>query len=317
MYTYIAQRLATAVLVVLGVVTLVFAALHLTPGDPIEMLLPADAGGQASEAFAAQLRARYGLDQPLPVQYLRYLANVVQGDLGTSIRTNRPVLQDLVRLYPATFELTIVSLIIASVIGIAAGVMAALHRQTWVDGVVMTFALLGVSLPGFVLGLVLMLVFALQLGWLPPSGRVGGFATVEAWRHLILPATTLGIAASAIIARLVRASMLDVLKEDYVRTARSKGMPERRVVWRHAFRNALMPIVTVIGLEFGVLLSGAIIAETIFSWPGLGRYLINGITGSDFPAVQGAVMAIAVTFVLVNLIVDLGYTLLDPKVRLS
>ncbi len=316
MYIYIAKRLLHAVFVVLGVLTLVFFSLHITPGDPINMLVPAEAGAGASEELIAQLRARHGLDQPIAVQYFRYIQNAVQLDLGNSIRSGRPVLQDLIRLYPATFELTVASLLIATLLGAAAGIIAALNRSGVVDNLVMTFALLGVSLPGFLLGLLLMLVFALQLGWLPPSGRVGGFSW-EAVRHLILPAATLGVAAAAIIARLVRASMLEVLKEDYVRTARSKGLPERPVILRHALKNALIPIVTVIGLEFGVLLSGAIIAETIFAWPGLGRYLINGITGKDFPAVQGATVAIAITFVLVNLIVDLIYTALDPRVKYS
>ncbi len=316
MYIYIAKRLLHAIFVVLGVLTLVFFSLHITPGDPINMLVPAEAGAGASEELIAQLRARHGLDQPIGVQYFRYIQNAVQLDLGNSIRSGRPVLQDLIRLYPATFELTVASLLIATLLGTAAGIIAALNRSGVVDNLVMAFALLGVSLPGFLLGLLLMLVFALQLGWLPPSGRVGGFSW-EAIRHLILPAATLGVAAAAIIARLVRASMLEVLKEDYVRTARSKGLPERPVILRHALKNALIPIVTVIGLEFGVLLSGAIIAETIFAWPGLGRYLINGITGKDFPAVQGATVAIAITFVLVNLIVDLIYTALDPRVKYS
>lgn len=314
MYSYIANRLLYAVFVVLGVLTLVFLAMHLTPGDPVDMLIPAEGGGVGSKELADRLRARYGLDQPLYVQYGKYVLNAFQLDLGNSIRTGRPVLDDLKRLYPATFELTVASLLVATLLGAGAGIVAALKRNGFVDNLVMTLALLGVSLPGFLLGLVLMLVFALQLQWLPPSGRVGGFGW-EALRYLILPATTLGVAAAAIIARLVRSAMLDVLGEDYVRTARAKGLHERLVILRHALKNAMIPIVTVLGLEFGSLLSGAIIAETIFAWPGLGRYLINGITGSDFPAVQGAVIAISATFVLVNLVVDLIYTALDPRVQ--
>ncbi len=314
MYSYIANRLLYAVFVVLGVLTLVFLAMHLTPGDPVDMLIPAEGGGVGSRELAAQLRARYGLDQPLYVQYVKYVANAFQLDLGNSIRTGRPVLEDLRRLYPATFELTVASLLVATLLGAGAGIIAALRRNGVVDNLVMTLALMGVSLPGFLLGLVLMLVFALQLGWLPPSGRVAGFGW-ESLRHLILPATTLGVAAAAIIARLVRSAMLEVLSEDYVRTARAKGLSERLVILRHALKNAMIPIVTVLGLEFGTLLSGAIIAETIFAWPGLGRYLINGITGKDFPTVQGAVIAISATFVLVNLVVDLIYTALDPRVQ--
>lgn len=314
MFSYIANRLLSAIIVILGVLTLVFVAMHLTPGDPIDMLIPAEGGGAGSKQLADQLRARYGLDQPLYVQYFKYVVNALQLDLGNSIRTGRAVLDDLVRLYPATFELTLASLIVATLFGAGAGIVAALNRNGFIDNLVMTVALLGVSLPGFLLGLLLMLVFALYWGVLPPSGRVGGFSW-EAIRHLILPATTLGVAAAAIIARLVRSAMLDVLGEDYVRTAHAKGLPSRNVILRHAFKNALIPIVTVLGLEFGGLLSGAIIAETIFAWPGLGRYLISGITGKDFPAVQGAVIAISATFVLVNLLVDLIYTALDPRVQ--
>lgn len=314
MFSYIANRLVSAVIVILGVLTLVFIAMHLTPGDPIDMLIPAEGGSAGSKQLAAQLRARYGLDQPLYVQYYRYVVNAAQLDLGNSIRTGRAVMDDLVRLYPATFELTLASLLVATLFGATAGVLAALNRNGFVDNLVMTVALLGVSLPGFLLGLLLMLVFALYWGVLPPSGRVGGFSW-EAIRHLILPAATLGVAAAAIIARLVRSAMLDVLSEDYVRTAHAKGLPRGSVILRHAFKNALIPIVTVLGLEFGGLLSGAIIAETIFAWPGLGRYLVSGITGKDFPAVQGAVIAISATFVLVNLLVDLLYTALDPRVQ--
>lgn len=316
MYGFIANRLLYALLVILGVLTLVFFAMHLTPGDPINMLIPAEGGGAANPALVAQLKAKYGLDQPLAVQYFKYVTNALKLDLGLSIRTSRPVLNDLVRLYPATFELTVASLIVATLIGGAAGMLAAIKRGGFIDNLVMLLALIGVSLPGFLLGLVLMLVFALQLGWLPASGRVGGF-NWEGLRYLILPAATLGVAAAAIIARLVRSSLLDVLKEDYVRTARAKGLPGGNVLFRHALKNALIPIVTVIGLEFGSLLSGAIIAETIFAWPGLGRYLIIGITGKDFPAVQGAVITIAATFVLVNLLVDIIYTFLDPRVHYS
>jgi peptide/nickel transport system permease protein len=312
---YIVRRLLYSVFVVFGVVTLVFFSLQLAPGDPISLLLPAEGGGAASQELADRLRARYGLDLPLHQQYLRYLGRVVQGDLGTSIRTGRSITGELQRLYPATLELTLAALVIAIVIGTTSGVFASLHRNGPIDHLSMVFALLGVSLPNFLLGVLLMLVFSLQLGWLPPSGRVGGVGSWEAIRFLIMPAVTLGVAAAAIIARLVRSAMLDVLSEDYVRTAKAKGLRQRSVVLRHALRNALLPVVTVIGLQFGALLAGAVIAETIFSWPGIGRFLIVSITGKDFPAVQGAVMGIAVTFVLVNLLVDLLYAAIDPRVR--
>jgi len=314
---FIVRRLLYAGFVVFGVVTLVFFSLQLAPGDPISLLLPAEGGSAASQELAAQLRARYGLDLPLHQQYLRYLGRVLQGDLGTSIRTGRSVTAELQRLYPATLELTLAALAIAIVIGTASGVLASLNRNGPIDHLSMVFALLGVSLPNFLLGVLLMLVFSLQLGWLPPSGRVGGVGSWEAIRFLIMPAFTLGLAAAAIIARLVRSAMLDVLSEDYVRTAKAKGLRQHTVVLRHALRNALLPVVTVIGLQFGALLAGAVIAETIFSWPGIGRFLIVSITGKDFPAVQGAVMGIAVTFVLVNLLVDLLYAVIDPRVRFA
>ncbi len=315
MTAYIVRRLLSAVFVVFGVVTLVFFSLQLTPGDPIAMLLPPEGGSSASRQLADQLRARYGLDRPVHEQYFRYLGQVLQGNLGTSIRTGRSVSAELLRLYPATLELTLAALAVAITLGLSTGVLAAVHRGRALDNLSMFFALLGVSLPNFLLGVLLMLVFALQLGWLPPSGRQGGFGSWEAIRYLIMPALTLGVAASAIIARLVRSAMLDVLSEDYIRTARAKGLRHRRVLFRHALRNAIIPVITVVGLEFGGLLAGAVIAETIFSWPGIGRFLIVSITGNDFPAVQGTVMGIAAIFVLVNLAVDLLYAAVDPRVR--
>ncbi len=317
MTAYLIRRLLYAVFVVYGVVTLVFFSLQLAPGDPVAMLLPPEGGSAASQELAQRLRVRYGLDRPLHEQYLRYLGNVARGDLGTSIRTGRFVLDELERLYPATLELTAAALFVAVLFGVTTGVLAAVRRNGALDHLSMFIALLGVSLPNFLLGVLLMLVFALQLGWLPPSGRVGGFGSWEAVSYLLMPAVTLGVAGAAIIARLVRSAMLDVLSEDYVRTARSKGLRHRAVVLRHALRNAVLPVATVIGLEFGNLLSGAVIAETIFSWPGIGRFLIVSITGKDFPAVQGTVMGIAITFVLVNLAVDLLYVVIDPRVRYS
>lgn len=314
MLSFIVRRLIFSCFVILGVLTLVFISMHLAPGDPIDMLISPEGGARAGPELIAQLRAKYGLDQPLHVQYVNYLKNALRLDLGNSIRNDRPVFQELLRLYPATFQLTIASLLVASILGIAVGVLAAVNKGGVIDNLSMAAALLGVSLPNFLLGLLLMLFFSLKLGWLPPSGRLPGYSW-EAVKHLIMPATTLGVATAAIVARLVRSSMLDVLKEDYVRTALAKGAKRWSVILRHAFRNALIPVVTVLGLEFGVLLSGAVIAESIFAWPGLGRYLILGINGRDFPVVQGAVIFIAVTFVLVNLMVDLLYSVLDPRVQ--
>lgn len=314
MLSFVVRRLFFSFFVVLGVLTLVFMSMHFAPGDPIDMLISPEGGGRATPEQIAQLRAKYGLDQPLHVQYVVYLRNALMLDLGRSIRNDRPVAQELTRLFPATFQLTVASLVVAALIGTAVGVLAAVHKDSLLDNLSMTVALLGVSLPNFLLGLLLMLLFALQLGWLPPSGRQPGLSW-EALKHLIMPATTLGVATAAIIARLVRSSMLDVLGEDYVRTAAAKGLRRASVILRHAFRNALNPLVTVIGLEFGVLLSGAVIAESIFAWPGVGRYLILGINGRDFPVVQGTVIFIAVIFVLVNLVVDLLYSVLDPRVQ--
>ncbi len=316
MLSFVVRRLFFSFFVILGVLTLVFLSMHFAPGDPIDMLISPEGGGRATPELVAQLRAKYGLDQPLHVQYGRYLKSALQLDLGRSIRNDRPVTQELVRLFPATFQLTVASLLVAALIGTTVGILAAVNKGGFLDNASMTVALLGVSLPNFLLGLLLMLLFALHLGWLPPSGREPGFSW-QAIKHLIMPATTLGVATAAIIARLVRSSMLDVLKEDYVRTAAAKGVRRVTVIMRHAFRNALTPIVTVLGLEFGVLLSGAVIAESIFAWPGVGRYLILGINGRDFPVVQGTVIFIAVIFVLVNLIVDLLYSVLDPRVQYS
>ncbi len=312
MTAYLIRRAGVALAVIMGVVTVVFLTLRLAPGDPVEMLIPADATGDAGKALAQQLRVQYGLDQPLYVQYARYLRRLAAFDLGSSIRTQRHVATDLLERYPATFELAVGSLTVAVVIGIPAGIASALRPNSAIDGTCMTAALIGVSLPSFWTGLALMLLFALTLGWLPASG--GGEWTWRGLRYLILPAVTLGIEPAGILARLMRSSMLDVLREDYVRTARAKGLSASLVMYRHAFRNALIPVVTVIGLQFGGLLSGAVIVETVFAWPGIGRYIVFGITGKDFPVVQGGVLLIAMTFVLINLVIDAAYAFLDPRI---
>ncbi len=317
MFAYIVRRVLAGIPVILGVLTIVFLSLHLTPGDPIDLLIPADVPSAAGEELAVQLRARYGLDQPLHTQYWMYLKRAVTLDFGESIRTRRPVAQSLLDRYPATIELAVFALALAMMVGIPAGIVSAIKQNSITDNFSMTFSLLGVSIPNFWLGLLLMLLFSLRLGWLPASGRLGGFWTIDALRHLIMPALTIGVAAMGILARLTRSAMLDVLREDYIRTARAKGLRERTVVYRHALKNALIPVVTVLGLQFGGLLAGAVIAETIFAWPGIGRYMVLGITGNDFPVVQGGVIFIAVTFVIVNLIVDLIYGFLDPRISYS
>lgn len=314
MHVYILRRLLAGIVVVLGVVSVVFFSLHLIPGDPITALIPPEMTGKAAEELAEQLRARHGLDQPVPLQYVMYMKRVLTLDFGESIRTRRSIAEDLLLRYPATAELALASLVFAGILGVVAGVLSAVHKNSWLDGTSMTLALMGVSVPNFWLGLLLMLVFSLGLGWLPPSGRVGGVGSWEAVRYLLMPAVTLGTAAAGILARLVRSAVIDVLGEDYIRTARAKGLSERVVIYRHALKNALIPVVTEIGLQFGVLLSGAVVVESVFAWPGLGRFLIIAITGKDFPVVQAGVMLVAVTFVLINLLVDLLYAFLDPRI---
>ncbi|MFO8060983.1 MAG: ABC transporter permease [Bacillota bacterium] len=317
MYVYIIRRVLTGIPVILGVLTVVFLSLHLTPGDPIDLLIPADVPAGAGEELAAQLRARYGLDQPLHTQFIMYMKRALTLDFGESIRTRRPVAPSLLERYPATIELAIFAMAAAMLVGIPAGIVSAIRQNSVADNISMTISLLGVSLPNFWLGLLLMLLFGLRLGWLPLSGRIGGFWSVEAIKHLLMPALTIGVAAMGILARLTRSAMLDVLREDYIRTARAKGLRERVVIYRHALKNALIPVITVLGLQFGGLLAGAVIAETIFAWPGIGRYMVLGITGNDFPAVQGGVVFVAATFVVVNLGVDLLYGFLDPRISYS
>lgn len=314
MIGYIMRRILFGIPAILGVVTLVFLSLHVAPGDPIELLIPPDVSSSAAHELADQLRARYGLDRPLHIQYFSYLRQVASLDFGHSIRTGQPVANSLMARFPATLELTVFSLFLGVLMGVPAGVLAAVRQNTLVDNASMSFALLGVSLPNFWIGLLLMLFFSLNLGWLPPSGRVGGFWTWESLRHLILPGFTLGIATIGILARLTRSAVLDVLKEDYIRTARAKGLKESIVIYRHALKNALIPVVTVLGLQFGALLAGAVIVETIFAWPGIGRYMVYGITGNDFPVVQGGVLFIAISFVFVNILVDIIYLFLDPRI---
>lgn len=314
MIAYLVRRLIVAAGAILGVVTLVFLSLHFTPGDPVEMLIPAEATGSAGKALVQQIRVRYGFDRPLYAQYALYLRRLAALDLGASIRTGRPVAVDLRQRYPATFVLAVTSLFIAAAIGIPVGVVSALRPNSVTDTVIMTAALIGVSIPSFWSGLLLMLLFSLKLGWLPASGWTVGLWSWDSLRHLIMPAVTLGIEPAGILARLVRSAMLDVLREDYIRTARAKGLTGRAVVYRHALRNAFIPVITVLGLLFGGLLAGAVIVETVFAWPGIGRYIVFGITGKDFPVVQGGVLFIALVFVIANLLVDLLYALLDPRI---
>lgn len=314
MRRYLARRLLVSFGVVLGVVTLVFVALRSVPGDPVDMLIPADASGSAGIALAQQLRAKYGFDRPLYVQYGLYLSRLARFDLGSSIRSERSVAEDLLERYPATLELAVGSLVVAVALGVPAGILAALRPNSVFNNASMTLALLGLSLPTFWTGLSFMLLFSLILGWLPASGLGGPVWSWDGLSHLLMPAVTLGIEPAGVLARLTRSAMAEVLRENYIRTARAKGLAARTITIRHALRNALLPVVTVLGLQFGGLLSGAIVVETVFAWPGIGRYLVFGITGKDFPVVQGGVLVIACAFVLINLLVDVLYVVLDPRI---
>jgi peptide/nickel transport system permease protein len=305
MVTYVRGRLIAAVPVVLGVSLAVFLMLHLVPGDPISVMF---ADSSLPPEQMAMLRQQLGLDDPLPVQYGRFLLKAVQGDLGRSIRTNRPVLPEILNQLPSTIQLTVAAMGVAVVVGMFLGCLAALGRNTWIDAASMAISLLGVSMPSFWLGLMLIFLFSVGLGWLPATGE-GGL------ERLIMPALALGLFAAAIIARLTRSSMLEVLGQEYIRTARAKGLHERVVVVRHALQNALIPVVTMVGLQAGILLSGSVVIETVFSRQGLGRLIVNGILAKDFPLVQGAVLFTALMYVLVNLIVDLAYAWVDPRIH--
>jgi len=304
MIRYISMRLLFALPAVWLIITLVFLLAHIVPGDPVQQML----GEGARAEDLQQLRHSLGLDMPISTQYGHYVAGVLRGDLGESFRFQQPVTRVVLSHYPATLELALVGLFICVAIGIPAGLFAAEHRGTTIDRAVSVFTLFGLSVPNFALGPVLILVFSVMLGWLPVSGRGGP-------SHLILPAITLGAALAAILTRMVRSSVIEELSSDYVRTARAKGLSRSAVLFRHAFRNALIPILTILGLQFGTLLAGTIVTETIFSWPGIGRLAVQAIGARDYPLLQGCILLIAISYVLVNLLTDLVYALVDPRVR--
>lgn len=306
MTSYLLRRVLGLVPVLLGVSLLVFAILKFIPGDPARAV----AGFDASPEDVENIRHQLGLDQPLPHQYLVFLGNALTGDFGRSVRSRRPVSEEVANTLPATVQLALVSMAIATVVGVLLGIVAATHQYTIWDGLTMVGALLGISVPIFWLGLMLILVFAVQLGWLPAQGRGGP-------ENLILPSLTLGAASAGTIARMMRSSMLEVLRQEYVRTARAKGLGERIVVLRHALKNAAIPAVTVIGLQFGYLLGGAVITETVFAWPGMGRLVVEAIKFRDYPVVQACILLLALAFCLVNILVDLLYGYLDPRIRYS
>jgi peptide/nickel transport system permease protein/oligopeptide transport system permease protein len=303
--TYLARRLLAVVPVLFGVTLAVFSMLFLVPGDPVKMML---AEFVTTPDQIAQMRAQLHLDEPILKQYGRFVANAVRGDLGTSIRSRRAVSTEIGENVGSTAQLALASMAVAVAIGVPLGLLAALFRSSWFDAGSMIVALLGVSMPSFWLGLLMIVTFSLHLGWFPATG--GGDL-----HHLVLPAVTLGMIASAIIARLTRSSMLEVLGQDYVRTARAKGLAWWGVVVRHALKNALIPVITIFGLQFGNLLAGAVIVETVFSRPGLGRLIVGGILAKDFPLVQGTVLFVATTYVLINVLVDIAYAFVDPRIR--
>jgi peptide/nickel transport system permease protein len=303
-FRYFIRRVFLAVPVLLGVATLVFSLIHLVPGDPAQAML----GDGAAPQDVDELRKSLGLDQPLITQYVSFLRNALTGDLGVSFRTGQPVTTMILERVPATAELAMAAMFVAVVIAIPLGVVAAVRRGTAVDYAAMTFALAGVSIPNFWLGPLLAIVFAVELGWLPVSGR-GSLA------NLVLPAFSLGLALAAILARMTRASLLDELNELYVRAARARGVSRTASIGSHALRNSMVPLLTIIALQFGAVLTGAVITETIFAWPGIGRLLIQSIGFRDYPMVQGCILLIAVTYVTVNLVTDLMYGVLDPRIR--
>jgi|AntDeeMinimDraft_5_1070356.scaffolds.fasta_scaffold15735_2 peptide/nickel transport system permease protein len=332
MINYIIKRLLALIPILIGVAVIVFLIVHLIPGDPAQTML----GERASDEALAKLREDMGLNDPLPVQFWRYVKDLLRGDLGRSIMSNNPVSSELAQRFPATLELSFFAMVFAILVGVPAGIFASINQNSWFDNLSMLVALIGVSMPIFWLGLMFIWLFAVELGWFPPSSRIGvgldfrpitnlyvidsilqlNFAALkDILHHLVLPAVALGTIPMAIIARMTRSSMLEVLRKDFIRTAYAKGLKRKIVIFKHALKNAMVPIITVVGLQFGVLLGGAVMTETIFSWPGLGKYLVDAIYARDFPIVQGGILFFAGVFVLVNLIVDLSYALVDPRIQ--
>jgi peptide/nickel transport system permease protein len=331
--SYIVKRSLLMLLVMFGVLAIVFAIVHVIPADPVGALL----GGNAPPAVVDRIKTQLGLNKPLFDQFVDYLWGVVHGNLGTSLQSGRAVAQDIMEYFPVTLQLSVMAILISIFLGIFLGVFSAVYRNKWIDHFSRIFSILGVSMPVFWTGLILLLVFYYILGWLPGTGQLSLFvippdritgmilfdslitgnwtALWDGLRHIILPATVLGYSATASIARITRASMLDVLTQDYIRTAKAKGLSKSIVIYRHALKNALIPVVTVIGLTFGGLLEGAVLTETVFGLPGLGRYIVNALLVLDYPAIMGGTLFIALIYSLVNLGVDLIYATLDPRMR--
>jgi ABC-type dipeptide/oligopeptide/nickel transport system permease component len=304
MAAFLVRRLALTLPVVWIVATLVFALIHIVPGDPIAQML----GEGAPQPEIQRLRQELGLDRPILEQYKTYVLALMKGDLGRSFRNQQPVAKSIAERYPATIQLAIAAVIVSLILSIPAGVIAAVQRGRWPDRLIGVFSLFGVSVPNFAMGPLLILIFSIGLGALPVSGR----GTI--W-HLLLPAMTLGGGLAAITTRMVRSSMLEELQQDYIRTARAKGLPERVVLFRHALRNGILPVVTILGLQAGVLLSGTVITESIFAWPGLGRLTVQAINARDYPLLQGCILTISLSYILINLLTDVIYSVVDPRIR--
>ncbi|MGH4052679.1 MAG: ABC transporter permease [Clostridium sp.] len=334
MVKYIIKRLLLLIPVIIGVSVLVFLVMHMFTTDPASIIL----GQHAKQDQIAALREQLGLNKPIYIQYWDFLRGILHGDLGDSLMTKTPVWDEIMARFPATIELALAAVIFASILGVFMGVISAIKQNSVIDYICMVISLLGVSMPIFWLGLIFILVFAVQLQWLSVSGRIDiglepikvtGLYLIDSLvtgnmpafystiRHLIMPAVALGSASTAIIARMTRSTMLEVVRQDYIRTARAKGLLERPIIFGHALKNALIPIITVIGLQLGTLLGGAVLTETVFSWPGVGKYVVDAILVTDYPVVQGTVMIMAVIFVLVNLVVDIIYAVIDPRIKYS
>ena len=310
MINYTIKRIFEVIPVLLIVSIIVFSVMHLLPGDPTLLMLAGAEGGSIPQERLDELRIIMGLNKPLYEQYYNFISNAISGDLGTSIRLRTPVTEILLQKFPYTIKLSLLGLMIAIFLGVVIGLVAALFKDTWLDHFSMTFSLIGVSMPIYWLGLLLILIFSINLNIFPSSGATG-------WKSIVLPALTLGFVSAGLISRLLRSSLLEVLNEDYIRTAKGKGLTDKIILIKHALKNAMIPVITILGLQFGNMLAGAVVTETVFSRPGLGRLVVNGILWKDYPLIQGTVLFIACIYVLVNLFVDISYYWFDPRIKLK
>jgi len=310
---YIIKRVLLLIPIVLGVTLIVFLIMHLAPGDPVRLML----GERATPETIIKVRHELGLDRPVHIQYFVWLSNIIKGNLGNSITTGRPVLETIVERIPATLELTITSIILATIIAVFLGSISAIHRGGWIDQTTRFFALFGISMPYFWFALMLLMIFSFRLGWLPIYGRGGPIWTLDGLKHAVLPVVVLSLANLALLTRLTRSTMIDILGKDYIKTARGKGLPKRVVIYKHALRNALIPIVTIIGLRLAYTFGGAVVTETVFAWPGMGRLIVQAIYQRDIPVIQGVTLMFGIIIMLANLFVDLLYAYLDPRITIE